>query len=85
MEAIGNKIIKFVALEENWDTKVDRRCAKVLVELDVRDGLYEEIKVEMHGSIWNQRLNDWKIPFHCFAWRQVGHLQRDCPRPTPRF
>ena len=67
LKAIGDKLGNFISMEENWDTKVDRRCAKILVELDLRDGLYEEIKLEMHGSIWNQKLDYWKIPFRCFA------------------
>ena len=49
-EAIGNKLGKFIALEDNWETKLDRRCARILVEMDLRDGLYEELKIVMHGS-----------------------------------
>ena len=57
LKAIGDKLGNFISMEENWDTKVDRRCAKILVELDLRDGLYEEMKLEMHGSIWNHKLD----------------------------
>ena len=55
MEAIGQKIGKFVALEENWEQKVDRRCAKILIEVDLHDGLFEEIQLDIHGSLWRQR------------------------------
>lgn len=55
--AIGNKIGKFVTLEKDWESKVDRRCARILVELDLKDGLYEEIVINMHGSQWRQRLD----------------------------
>ena len=41
MEAIGDKIGQFVALEEGWENKVDRRCTKILIEVDLCDGLYE--------------------------------------------
>ena len=41
MEAIGSKIGKFTALEEGWEQKVDRRSARILIEVDLRDGLYE--------------------------------------------
>ena len=57
MEAIGDKIGKFVSLEEVWEQKVDRRCAKVLIEVDLRDGLYEEIYLELHRNRWRQRLD----------------------------
>ena len=56
MEAIGDKIRKFVALEEGWEQKVERRCTKILIEFDLREGLYEEIHMELHGSMWRQRL-----------------------------
>ena len=40
LEAIRDKISKFVALEEEWEQKVDRRCAKVLIRVELRDGLF---------------------------------------------
>ena len=52
MEAIGDKIGKFVALEEGWEKKVDRRCTKILIEVDLCDGLYEGIHLEPHGNLW---------------------------------
>ena len=33
LEAIGDKLGKFVSLEEEWEKKVDIRCAKVLIEV----------------------------------------------------
>ena len=78
MEAIGSKIGKFIALEEGWEQKVDRRSARILIEVDLRDGLYEEIHLELHGSKWWQRLDYWKIPFICFSCRQVRHLAKEC-------
>ena len=74
LEAIGNKLGKFIALEDDRESKIDRRCARILVEMDLRDGLFEELVIKMHGSIWRQRLDYWKIPFRCFSCREVGHL-----------
>ena len=51
-EAIGNKWGNFIAMEENWEEKLDRRCAQILVEMDMRDGLFEELNIVMHGSVW---------------------------------
>ena len=78
MEAIGGKIDKFIDLEEGWEQKVDRRSVRILIEVDLRDGLYEEIHLEMHERLWWQKLDYWKIPFHYFTCRQVGHLAKDC-------
>ena len=52
LEAIGGKIGKFVALEEKWEKKVDRRCEKILIKVDLCNGLFEEIQLELHGSLW---------------------------------
>ena len=52
MEAIGSKIGKFIALEDGWEQKVDRRSAIILIEVDLQDGRYEEIHLELHGSMW---------------------------------
>ena len=41
LEVIGNKLGKFDALEDNWEDKIDQRCARILVEMDMRDGLFE--------------------------------------------
>ena len=57
LEAIGNKIGKSINLEDDWENKVDRRCTRILVELDVREGLFEEIIIKMHGRIWIQRID----------------------------
>ena len=52
LEAIGDKIGKFVPLEEEWDQKVDRRCTKVLIKVDLCDGLFQEIHLDLDGSLW---------------------------------
>ena len=57
LEAIRNKLGKFVSLEDNWEDKTNQRCACILFEMDMRDGLFEEIKTIMHENIWWQQLD----------------------------
>ena len=57
MRTIGNKLGKFVSLDKDWESKVDRRCARILVELDLTDSLFKELVINMHGSQWKQRLD----------------------------
>ena len=57
LEGIGNKIGKFIKLEDDWEEKTDRRCARILVKLDMRDNLYEEIIIKLHESNSTQWLD----------------------------
>ena len=50
-ESIGNKLGKFISMEGNWEEKLDRRCARILVEMAMKDGLSEELKIVMHASV----------------------------------
>ena len=84
LEAIGNKIGKFIKLEDDWVDKIDLRCAQILIEIDMRDSIYEEIVRKMHGSILTQWVDYWKLLFHCFNYRKVGHIQENCSVNTQR-
>ena len=68
LEVIGKKFGKFIKLEDDWEDKIDRICAQILIELDMREGLYEEIVIKMHGSIWTQPIDYWKFPFRYFKY-----------------
>ena len=63
LEAIREKFGKFISVEEKRERKIDKRRARILVELDIRNGLYEEIMLDIKGSIWSQKLDYWKIFF----------------------
>ena len=41
-----------MALEDGWDTKGDRRCTKILVEMDLRNEIFEELVIKMRDSQW---------------------------------
>ena len=55
-----------------------------MIKVELRDGMYEEIQLELHGSKWRQRLDYWKIPFRCFSCRQVKHLANECKNSEQR-
>ena len=56
-KAIRNILGKFIATEEKWEEKIDCRCVRILVDMDMRDGMYEELKIVMHVSAWWQLLD----------------------------
>jgi hypothetical protein len=43
LERVGNAIGYFITLEENSNFKEDMRVAKILVEIDLREGLQVDI------------------------------------------
>jgi hypothetical protein len=55
-----------------------RKVGKVLVELDIHDGLPEAIDIEWRGRRGKQRLDYMGIPFHCNHCHCTSHLCRDC-------
>lgn len=50
--SISNKIGTFMGLENNWDSKDDKRWALIQVELDTRDGPLEMIDLVLGGRMW---------------------------------
>jgi hypothetical protein len=51
---------------------------KILVGIDVHDGLPEAIDIEWRGRHISQRLDYVGISFRCSWCRGTGHLRRDC-------
>jgi hypothetical protein len=43
LASIGNQIGKFVGSDPSWESKYDRRWAWIQIEVDIRNGLLDEI------------------------------------------
>jgi hypothetical protein len=56
LECIGNKIGQFIRLDNEWESKPDRHWAWIQVEVDLKDGLLDEIELVLEGYSWFQRL-----------------------------
>jgi hypothetical protein len=79
LERVGNAIGCFIALEENFNFKEDMRVAKILVEIDHREGLHVDIEVAWGNRVLNQNLDFYKIPFHCrlsYNWKSMDELYK---------
>ena len=46
LEGISNTIGWFIAVEDDFHSIFDKRCAKVLIELDVSKGLPAEVEIQ---------------------------------------
>lgn len=71
---IGNNVENFKGMEPSWETKVDRRWAWAQVEINLRDGLVENIKLVCGEFSWSQKVDYWRLPFTCFVCHKVGHI-----------
>lgn len=76
---IANAVGRFVRLDKQNLHGIDRRYAKVMVELDTRGGLPGEIEIAWGQKVWKQTLDYFKIPFRCYSCKQLGHVRATCP------
>jgi hypothetical protein len=53
--------------------------SKVLLELDIHEGLLDSIDIEWRGHHTRQKLDYLGIPFRCTLCRQTGHLRKHFP------
>ena len=55
-----------------------RRVAWIMVNINVREGLYEEIHLSWGNTFFKQQLDYKNIPFRCCRCHTYGHLAVDC-------
>ena len=77
LEAIGNKLGKYIDREERKD---QYSCARICVEVNVEIVLPEEIYLT--AAEWSQihELDYEKIPFKCRLCHGYGHFARNCKK-----
>ena len=79
MEGIRNTIGRFVAVEDDFHLAYDKQVARILVEMDISQGLPAEVDILCNEHLLIQRLNYLHVPFRCSCCRTVGHLRNSCP------
>jgi hypothetical protein len=75
---IGNSIGKFLYVDPGLLAGSDRRMGKLLVEVDMFDGLSPEIELEWRGVLFVQKLDYQGVPFRCSVCKETGHLRHKC-------
>jgi hypothetical protein len=76
--AIGNSLGRFISIDSKTNTGRDKRLARILVEIDIHEGLSETLDIDWRGHITRQKLDYLGIPFRCTLCRQTGHLRKTC-------
>lgn len=57
----------------------DKRLARIVVRLDPREGLVEEIHLKYKELSYTQIIDYEQLPFHSHTCHKYGHLIRDFP------
>eukprot|EP01018_Ginkgo_biloba_P004985 Gb_28741 [translate_table: standard] len=75
---IGNTLGTFLEAEQGFVDSNSLSVARILVSLDLREGLAKEILIQKGGFSHSQLLDYMGIPFRCRRCHKYGHLAMDC-------
>jgi hypothetical protein len=78
---IGNFLGDFLDADMTFEETKQRKVARILVNLNVREGLGEEMDLSWGGYTYAQKLDYENIPFRCRRCHQYGHLVKNCKLP----
>jgi hypothetical protein len=78
MEAIGNSLGSFVSLDDSVMKAPSRKMGKILVEINIHEGLPEVMEIDWRGRRYVQKLDYLGIPFRCSYCHETGHLRKTC-------
>ena len=62
--------------------KAQYACARICVEVDLKAGLPEAIKLTVGKWSHFQKLDYEQLPFKCRGCHEYGHFIRNCPKQT---
>ena len=79
LKEIGNSLGKYVATDVDRIQKGMATYACICIELDLSEGLPEQITLNWNSKKWVQHLDYENIAFRCKSCLQTGHLQGLCP------
>jgi len=78
---IGNMIGEFLEADKSYLDTRQRKMARILVNINVREGLGEEVDIVLGPFHHTQKLDYENIPFRCRRCHVYGHLVEDCKLP----
>ena len=78
---IGSLLGSFISVDMSFIALRHMSVARILVDIDVRDGLLVEMDIEVDGVHFNQNIDYSSLPFHCNKCHSFENLAKDCPMP----
>lgn len=79
-EGMGNAIGKFLKLNVERVTRGIHTFARICGEVDLSQGLPDNIILIHNNTQWKQPLNYENTSFRCRGCKQTGHLLSTCPQ-----
>jgi len=79
--SVGNRLGEFLEADESFLETKQKRIARILVNINVREGLGDEIELVLGSYRHIQKLDYENIPFRCRRCHEYGHLVADCKLP----
>ena len=76
---MDNALGQFLYVDEQSLASRDKHVGKLLVQIDVSQGLLEELEIQWRGLSTVQKLDYWKVLFRCLICRRIRHLKDSCP------
>lgn len=65
LEALVKIFGKIVLIDEKYLNAMDKRVARLLVEVDISKGLVLEFKLVWRNKVFTQKVQYWRAPFRC--------------------
>ena len=83
LKEIGNTLGKFVVVDGDRLHKGMATYVRICVEVDLSEGLPEQITLNWNSKTWVQHLDYENTTFRCRSCLQTGHLQGSGPLARP--
>jgi hypothetical protein len=75
---IGSALGRFIVVEDNLLGAQDRKISRVLVEVDIHNGLLETLEIQWRDQVIVKNLDYLGIPLCCSLCRWMGLLRNSC-------
>jgi hypothetical protein len=77
--SIGNSLGHFIFVDSKTLTGPNKKLARILVEMDIHEGLSKNLDINLRGHISHQKLDYLCIPVKFSLCKQTSHLRKTCP------
>jgi len=78
LKETSNAIGKFLFVDPKLLSGSERRMGKMLVEVDMHEGLLAKLEIEWCGTVVQQCLDFMGVLFRSTLCKQTGHFQNQC-------